>query len=143
MVIMNMEMFLYYIKHYIWYNTVVVHKFSCDSLLSILTKWNVHRRKKSMTTIWQNHCPWVYESLRMHVLKNEYQCLQIFIKLQPLRYLICLQVKRIEEEDQVFSLVVRKFNVLEFPLDDCCSIKVRCRLGNCDKCRRLVIIIIP
>lgn len=45
-VIMNMEIFLYYIKHYIWCNTVVVHKFSCDSLLSILTKWNVHRRKK-------------------------------------------------------------------------------------------------
>lgn len=31
------------------YVKVVVHEFSCDSLLSRLTKWNVHRRKK----VWQ------------------------------------------------------------------------------------------
>lgn len=35
---------LYYV-----YVKVVVHEFSCDSLLSILTKWNVHKKKK----VWQ------------------------------------------------------------------------------------------
>lgn len=142
MVIMNMEIFLYYIKHYIWCNTVVVHKFSCDSLLSILTKWNVHRRKKKF----DNN---LTEPLPMSLRIFEDACFKNWISMPTNIYkttaikLICLQVKRIEEEDQVFSLVVGKFNVLEFPLDDCCSIKVRCRLGNCDKCRRLVIIIIP
>lgn len=42
------NIFILYKILYIWYmyNIVVVYKFFCDLLLSILIKWNVYRRKK-------------------------------------------------------------------------------------------------
>ena len=41
-----------------------------------------------------------------------------------------LQVKRVEEQHNIFSLVVRELDVLELTIDNSSSFELRCRLLN-------------